>query len=74
MEQIFYRVLFLTSDIFRIRVDDNIIFSGLWPRKTIEDWNEKHISIDRSNGCNVDRIRNIIKEIPEGFYGKGYYS
>ncbi len=58
----------------RVAINDDIVISGLWCGKKIEDWNDKCINIERCNECDGKRIRNILKVIPDEFYGKGYYS
>jgi hypothetical protein len=58
----------------RVQINNDIVVSGLWSRKKIDDWNEQNVLIEKCNDCDIGKIRNILKEIPEDFYGKGYYS
>ncbi|MCK5772289.1 MAG: hypothetical protein KAH57_00730 [Thermoplasmata archaeon] len=71
----FIEAIYRASVIYgRVAINDDIVVSGLWHGKKIEDWNDRCINIERCNECDVKRIHNILKEIPDDFYGKGYYS
>ncbi len=58
----------------RVQLNGNIVIDGFWKGKDAEDWNQKKVEIVECNDCNIRTIKNILEEIPEDFYGKGYYT
>ncbi|MBN1540466.1 MAG: hypothetical protein JW939_10005 [Candidatus Thermoplasmatota archaeon] len=58
----------------RVRVNDDMIVSGLWSRKRQEDWNSGHIMVEGCSEGDIERTLNIMAKVPEDFYGKSYYS
>lgn len=57
----------------RVQINDNIVIDGLWKGKNTDDWNSKRFDAVECGDCDMERISNILREVPDEFYGLGYY-